>query len=86
MCNLLEKWFFKFYPTTKKVAETAEGDWIRRLCVISTIIHLGLFVFCLALVGFGAMIFNCCQIMMSYSVYLTLREREMALYILLLLG
>ena len=86
MCLTLEKYFFTFFPTIKKPSETPEGDWLRCTSLISVFIHNGLFVFCLALVGFYPMIFNLAQACVSYSVYLTLREREIAVYIFLLCG
>ena len=45
-----------------------------------------MFIFCLALVGAGAMVFNFLQGLWAYSVYLTLREREAIVYLLLLAG
>ena len=39
----------------------------------------------LAMVGFMCMMFNALQLMIVYSVYLTLREREVWIYMLLLL-
>ena len=86
MCGTLEKYFFKFYPTMKKKAYTSEGEWMRCVSAISVVIHNCLFIFCLAFVGFYPMIFNFVQACWSYSVYLTLREREMAFYLLLLVG
>ena len=86
MCDCLEKWFFRFYPSKKKETETPEGEWLRCVALISTILHEALFIFCLALVGFGPMIFNFLQGLWTYSIYLTLREREMAFYMILLIG
>ena len=86
MCDCCERWFFKFYPAVRKEAYTAEGFWMRKISLVSCIIHNLLFVFCLALVGAGPMILNFLQAMWTYSVFLTLREREMAVYLLLLAG
>ena len=86
MCECLERWFFKFYPSNKKLTKTPEGDWMRCICFLSVLLHNGLFIFCLALVGAGPMILNFLQAMWIYSVYLTLREREMIVYCLLVLG
>ena len=86
MCDTLEKWFFKLFPSQPKKPETPEGEWMRCMSFITCIVHNGMFVLCLALVGFGAMIFNFLQAVWIYSVYLTLREREMIVYLILLLG
>ena len=85
MCGFLGRWFFRFYPSNPKKAETKEGEWMRFVSKISTVVHTILVALCLALIGFSPLIFNFLQAMWSYSVYLTLREREMALYIFLLL-
>ena len=81
----MERWFFKFYPSNKKDYHTEEGKWMRCICLLSVLLHNGLFIFCLALVGAGPMILNFLQALWSYSVYLTLREREMAVYCFLVL-
>ena len=86
MCECLERMFFRFYPATKKPTETPEGEWMRCLSLISMIIHQCLFIFCLALVGAGPMVLNFLQACWVYSVYLTMREREMIVYMILLLG
>ena len=64
--------------------ETA--TWFRCLALISTFVHFGLLIFCLAFVGAYTMIFNLAQCFFVYSVYLTVRETEMIIYILLLIG
>ena len=86
MCECLERMFFKFYPSTRKEAFTAEGHWMRCIALISCILHNCLFVFCLALVGAGPMIMNFLQACWVYSVYLTMREREMVIYLILILA
>ena len=82
----MERCFFRFFPATKKQVFTADGEWMRCVSLITCIIHVGLLVFCLALVGAGAMIMNFLQAAWIYSVYLTMREREMVVYLILLLG
>ena len=59
---------------------------MRCLALISTIVHFGMLIFCLALVGLYPMLFNLAQCFFVYSVYLTVREKEMVVYLLLLLG
>ena len=83
----MQRCFFGFYPSTKKETQNKKwGDWMRCVCLIATVLHFVLIVFCLAFCGFGPMIFNFFQCMFVYSVYLTLREREMIGYLLLLVG
>ena len=86
MCDKAEKLFFRLYPTMKKQAETEEGQWLRCCCAISTVVHFCLFVFCMALVGAPSMLLNLFQSAVIYSCYLTLRERELAVYIVLVCG
>ena len=86
MCGTLERLFFSLYPSSRKVAETAEGDWLRRMLFVAMIIHAGLAAWALALIGFVPMILNLLQLAWSYSCYLTLREREVLVYMILLLG
>ena len=82
-CNAL---FFKFYPSIKKEARNEESLWLRKMCLIATVIHFSLSILSLALIGFGPMIFNLLQTCWIYSCYLTLREREVAVYLFILLG
>ena len=82
----LERAFFRLWPTVKKETINPNGDWLRCIMCIATVMHFGMALFCMALVGFPAMILNMLQCLWTYSVYLTLREREMCLYILALLA
>ena len=88
MCECLERWFFKFFPTKRKHVEPdyAAGNWFRCIALISCILHNLLFIFCLALVGAGPMIINFLQAVWCYSIFLTLREREMIVYMVMILG
>ena len=88
MCEKIEKCFFWFYPSKKKEipADHDTAIWFRCLALISTVVHFGLLIFCLAFVGVYPMIFNLLQCFFVYSVYLTVRETEMVVYILLLIG
>ena len=63
-----------------------EAKWMRCIALISSFVHFGMLIFCLALVGVYPMLFNIAQCFWIYSVYLTLREREMLFYLLLLMG
>ena len=84
--DCLERAFFRLFPSTRKETENPNGDWLRCVNAIATFIHFGMALFCMALVGFPPMILNILQCIWSYSVYLTLREREMCLYLLALLA
>ena len=84
--DCLERTFFRLFPTKKKETENPNGEWLRCVMAIATFLHFGMALFCMALVGFPAMILNFIQSIWSYSVYLTLREREMILYIVALLA
>ena len=84
--DCFERCFFRLYPTKKKETINPNGHWLRCVMLIATFLHFGMALFCMALVGFAAMILNILQCVWSYSVYLTLREREMCFYILALLA
>ena len=77
--------FFTLYPSQSKQAFTAEGDWLRKMCLFATVAHAGLTVTGLAFVGFQCMALNALQCCFSYSCYLTLREREIWIYMFILL-
>ena len=80
MGNCMERFFFKLYPSTKKVTETEEGDWLRGSLSVATFIHFGLMIMCMAAVGFWPMFINLFQCLSAYSCYLTLRERQAWIY------
>ena len=76
--------FFALYPSSKKEAHTEEGHWLRRMCAVATFVHFGLTVLGLAMIGFGTMIMNFLLSCWAYSCFLTLREREVWLYMIVL--
>ena len=80
----LNRLFFALWPTKRKEAETEEGHWLRRMVFIAMILHCGLAIVNLAMVGFWGMFFNLVQAAWSYSCYLTLREREIWVYMVIL--
>ena len=84
--GLFERCFFYLYPTNMKVLhpENAEAHWLRCNLLIATIVHSGLAFFCLALVGFWPMVINLLQACVVYSCYLTMREREIVVYLILI--
>ena len=59
---------------------------MRKICCIATIVHISLSAFDLAFVGFQNMILNLLQGTLIYSSYLTLRNREIWIYFIVLLG
>ena len=76
--------FFVLYPSQKKQAFTEEGHWLRKMCLVATFCHAGLTILGLALVGFQCMLLNLLECIWIYSCYLTLSEREVWVYMLLL--
>ena len=85
MCESLSKLFFRWYPNDKKRAPTRQGRYLRKALLLACALHVGLFFFSFAVVGFSAMIMNLVEAAWSYSCYLTLRERAILFYMVLLL-
>ena len=85
MCTWFSKLFFKIYPSKKKEARNHDAVWLRKMCLLAGFIHGSLALLAMALIGFWPMIFNLLQFFWSYSCYLTLRERAVFVYLLLLL-
>ena len=54
------------------------------MCLIATLLHFTLVLLSLALIGFKPMLFNLVQVIWVYSCYLTLREREVVVYLVVL--
>ena len=84
MCSTCERLFFWLYPSNMKQAETEEGFWLRRMLLFAVIVHAGLAVWALAIIGFVPMILNLFQLAIAYSCYLTLREREVITYLFMI--
>ena len=84
MGNTCGRCIFWLYPSTKKTAFTEEGLWLRKMLALGVFIHSGLALTCLAIVGFTPMMINLLQAAVTYSCYLTLREREVWVYVFLL--
>ncbi len=78
--------FFSLYPSKRKEIpeDNVDGHTLRVMLLIATIAHSLLAFFCLAFVGFWPMIINVIQAAWAYSCYLTMREREIVLYLFLL--
>ena len=83
-CDCFERLFFRMYPTKKKVYNTEEGKDLRFSLCMATVAHFALLILCLACVGFWPMFINLLQCCSAYSCYLTLRERQVWVYLTLL--
>ena len=86
MGNIVARTFYKLWPHQQKKSETKEGEGLRCSLGFATIMHIFLFVACLTLVGFRPMLYNLLQFSWAYSCYLTLREREIVVYFIMLAG
>ena len=85
MGDTISRMFFTLYPSQKKQAFTEEGVWLRKMCLLATIVHASLSIIGLTLVGFQCMFLNLIECLWVYSCYLTLREREIWAYMVILL-
>ena len=74
--------FHKMYPAKKKDVHTSQGAWLRTMAGVAMFFDFCFFVFALAIVGFRAMIIDLLLGVWGYSVYLTLREWTVILYII----
>ena len=82
--KVFRKIFKNLYPINQKTAWTSQGKWLRRCIGIACFLHCFFFIFSLALVGFPSMIINLILASWSYSVFLTLNEWKVALYLFFL--
>lgn len=80
----MEKLFFTWYPASAKTPQTAQGRRVRKSMVLACVIHIILFLFSFAVVGFNSMLLNLIMAAWTYSITLTLRERQMVFYLLVL--
>ena len=80
----LERGFFSMYPSKKRECNSDEGIWLRRMCITASLLHFGLAILSLAIVGFVTMIINFIQCGSAYSCYLTLRECQIWVYLFFL--
>ena len=78
-------WFFWLWPNEKKPYFTEEGQRMRLAMTATTSIHCILYLVCLVLVGFWPMMYNIILAAWSYSCQLTLREREIIFYFVLVI-
>ncbi len=86
MGNFFARTFFCLWPNTSKQYFTEEGKRLRCAMLACTCIHTFLFVFSLSLVGFYPMLYNLWLGCWAYSCYLTLREREVIAYFIMLVA
>ena len=82
--RVFRKLFQSLYPINQKSAMTSQGKWLRRCIGIAVFLHCFFFIFSLALVGFPSMIINLILASWSYSVFLTLNEWKVLMYIFFL--
>ena len=78
-----KKIFIKMYPSGAKTLYTSQGIWLRRMAVVFLFLDIIFTVFSLAMVGFLPMIQDLCLACLGYSMYLTIREWVVMLYLLL---
>ncbi len=64
--------------------ETTDGRRVRKAVLFSLILHIILFFFSFAVVGFRPMVMNFLLACIAYSCYLTVREKEIVIYLVLL--
>ena len=84
MCDWLNRTFHTLYPAKKKETRNEASRWMRLMLLVATLLHFTLVLLSLALIGFKPMVFNLTQVMICYSCYLTLREREVVFYLVVL--
>ena len=81
-----KKIFMRLYPAQKKHAWTKQGQWLRTMLGTACAAHILFFVVALAFVGFQTMLVNLVLASWSYSVYLTLNQCSVFLYIFFLMA
>ena len=77
---MLKKMFMKLWPSKPKELYTSQGRWLRKMALLFMVLDLIFFVISLAVVGFGPMFYDIMLAVLGYSVYLTLREWVVMLY------
>ena len=76
----------KLYPIQAKRTWTKQGSWLRKIICACLIANLLFFVVSLAMIGFEPMAMNLILATWAYSVYLTMNELSIILYIVFLIG
>lgn len=77
--------FNRLYPSRPKQTDTLEGDNLRRAIGWSCFLHWFFFLASLTFIGFTSMITQIILGIWSYSCYLTLREWQTIIYMVIML-
>ena len=84
MCTSLARLFYSWYPAKAKPANNSQTRRLRKSMIAALVVHIVLFFFSLAVVGFKSMILNLTMSCWTYSICLTVRERGTVFYLLIL--
>ena len=79
--RIFKKLFKTMYPAQMKKAWTRQGQWLRKVLLFAVFAHCIFFIVALALVGFQTMIIDFILASWSYSVFLTLNECSILIYL-----
>ena len=85
MLDPVRKLFKSLYPAKAKSVESVEGRKIKKVFLMDLVLHILLFFFNFIIVGFNGMFMNVILCCIAYSCYLTVREKEMMVYFIVLL-
>ena len=83
---LIKKFFYWFYPAQPKFCHTEEGKTLRRIMCWQVGLHTTAALISLAIIGFFSMISHMLWAMWTYSIYLSLREMQIIVYLVTLLA
>ena len=81
---MFKKAFNYLFPAVQKTCYTYQGRWLRYMLAMAVALHWVFFVFCLYFVGFWSTMFNLGLAFKAYSVYLTMRQKQLFCYFFLL--
>ena len=84
--DLFRKAFYWFYPAIPKVAQTDQGKSMRTVMAWQCFFHFCFFVAMLTSIGFYAMLMELGWLIVSFSIYLTLREWMIVIYLITVLA
>ena len=82
--NAFRRIFFRLFPNHPKPADTPQGLHLRRVLKYLVTLHILFFFVSLTVIGFLPMISELGLSTWSYSCFLTLREWQVIIYLLLL--
>ena len=86
MVKFLVKIFMSLWPKNKKEIRTDAGHFLRCCMLVATVTNCLMYFVCIAIVGFLPMLLSILKAAWAYSCYLTLREREIAVYFIFLVA